>query len=408
MRSSGGQDLGSTAELAEACRPSLGLVRKKASNRKLSRATRLNVAAASSSSSGAGSADGGGVRRSMSEQQSNVRTTAVPFASACAVSSKTRPSRHPNAASGGAAPLTRPLRPQQKRAGAGAGADPVGAMVVSSSRRRVSAAAAAAAAAQEQEQIAPSDKLADARAMLRASGGGGGSGGDGGGGGSGKLTARAMKAALASSHASGRIATTATSSSPAAAAVPTAAASAATVLVATKGGGGAAAAAPAPTVAAVTVVNFGSLQARLGEMEAVLRIGMESSDALKLAQAQVSESLAFLALLAAQAAERGVLQGAAFQALMASCGPSMGHLGRTPKGGTGVNSVFDDPMTTIQMAMQAQKLVNLVRVKIEDDNDLNLARQCLTDAQRGLAELSAHALKQGVSEYELYQKICGM
>ena len=143
-------------------------------------------------------------------------------------------------------------------------------------------------------------------------------------------------------------------------------------------------------------------------MEAVLRLSIASSEQLALAQAQVNESLAFLALLAAQAAERGVLQGAAFQALMASCGPSMGHLGRTPKGGTGVSSVFDDPATTIQMAMQAQKLVNLVRVKIEDDNDLNLARQCLTDAQRGLAELRAHALKQGVSEFDLYSQICGL
>ena len=165
--------------------------------------------------------------------------------------------------------------------------------------------------------------------------------------------------------------------------------------------------------------SMDSLRGALCEIDMTLRLKIQDDAALSLAAEEVKASLAFLSSLAEHSARSGVLQGAAFQQLLRSCGPSMGHLGRTPTvkdsgGASGtmvggdmgvVTRVFNDPATTIRMAMGAQKLINLVRVKLEDDNDLNLARRCLGDAQRCLSRLRTHAAEQGVTGYDLYRQL---
>ena len=164
--------------------------------------------------------------------------------------------------------------------------------------------------------------------------------------------------------------------------------------------------------------SMDSLRGALCEIDMTLRLKIQDDAALSLAAEEVKASLAFLSSLAEHSERSGVLQGAAFQQLLRSCGPSMGHLGRTPtvkdsSGASGtmvgdmgvVTRVFTDPATTIRMAMGAQKLINLVRVKLEDDNDLNLARRCLGDAQRCLSQLRTHAAEQGVTGYDLYRQL---
>ena len=164
--------------------------------------------------------------------------------------------------------------------------------------------------------------------------------------------------------------------------------------------------------------SMDSLRGALCEIDMTLRLKIQDDAALSLAAEEVKASLAFLSSLAEHSERSGVLQGAAFQQLLRSCGPSMGHLGRTPTvkdsgGASGtmvgdmgvVTRVFNDPATTIRMAMGAQKLINLVRVKLEDDNDLNLARRCLGDAQRCLSRLRTHAAEQGVTGYDLYRQL---
>ena len=162
--------------------------------------------------------------------------------------------------------------------------------------------------------------------------------------------------------------------------------------------------------------SMDSLRGALCEIDMTLRLKIQDDAALSLAAEEVQASLTFLSSLAEHSERSGVLQGAAFQQLLRSCGPSMGHLGRTPTvkdcgagpmGGdmSVVTRVFTDPATTIRMAMGAQKLINLVRVKLEDDNDLNLARRCLGDAQRCLSRLRSYAVERGVTGYDLYRQL---
>lgn len=184
--------------------------------------------------------------------------------------------------------------------------------------------------------------------------------------------------------------------------------------------------ASASSSSSAPLASLDSLRSSLCEIGLTLRLSIEDDAALAQAEEHVQGSLAFLGSLAAHAEQRGALQGAMFQELLRSCGPSMGHLGRTPTmkvhkaadggdgggaGGSGgggggvVSRVCGDPLTTIRMAMDAQKLINLVRVKLEDDNDLNLARRCLGDARTCFAQLKGHAEQRSMSVYELYRQL---
>lgn len=155
------------------------------------------------------------------------------------------------------------------------------------------------------------------------------------------------------------------------------------------------------------------LSARLGEMEAMLRLAFSGAEDLVEAAQRVSKCQSFLTLLAEQASKRGLLQGTAFQQLMrgAQTGPSKGHIGRFRPDGT-VNlpppaapCIFESELADVQAALRAQALVDLVRVKIEDDNDLKLARRCLDDSAAAIACLHERATAMGIADYECLERI---
>lgn len=134
-------------------------------------------------------------------------------------------------------------------------------------------------------------------------------------------------------------------------------------------------------------------------MEGLLRIKFDKDSDLDRARQSVSRSQTFLTKLAELSSELGLLQGTIFQDLLA-------RLSRAnPDGNEDLRSsrlsmrepLDNFPADQAQMLTeQAAELRNLVRIKIEDDNDLKLVRQALRESNMFLKEFRHyHRHKQG-------------
>jgi hypothetical protein len=149
---------------------------------------------------------------------------------------------------------------------------------------------------------------------------------------------------------------------------------------------------------------------RFGEVEAMMRVSFFSDSDVSALRHDIRECMHFLHELDQAAKVHNVLQGSAFQELLDSCGPSVKNPRpiRTPKAKVKCNCVcFEDPVVAVKMAMQAQQLIDLVRVKIEDCNDLRLARTCLQDASSFFQEAERTASRLNISVFDFIQKLRG-
>ena len=159
-----------------------------------------------------------------------------------------------------------------------------------------------------------------------------------------------------------------------------------------------------PKAAAPTSGMKDVLQGKMFEMEAVLRAQVDSEASLTALMVEVGGCLCFVNKLAHMSRESGHLQGSIFQYLLTSCGASMGALRRTPTNGA-QRIVFCNPEQTIRLAMLAKKMIDLVRIKVEDDNDIDLVRKCLVDSDSLLQSVSRGAKKCGMGAHEYYSKL---
>lgn len=144
-------------------------------------------------------------------------------------------------------------------------------------------------------------------------------------------------------------------------------------------------------------VDVENLQRRLSEIDGLFRIPLEKEGDLDLARKFVAKSQAFLVQLAEHAEECGLLQGAIFQDLLARLSRSDPHAtfvisnrtSRLPK------RELED-ILAVEAMERAQALCNLVRIKIEDDNDLKLVRKALREASQFFKDLR---------HYQKYQQV---
>eukprot|EP00928_Gymnodinium_smaydae_P068354 TRINITY_DN51465_c0_g1_i1.p1 TRINITY_DN51465_c0_g1~~TRINITY_DN51465_c0_g1_i1.p1 ORF type:complete len:432 (+),score=55.02 TRINITY_DN51465_c0_g1_i1:28-1323(+) len=104
--------------------------------------------------------------------------------------------------------------------------------------------------------------------------------------------------------------------------------------------------------------------------------------------------------LPSAAATCGVeVRGLMFQALLARAGrPTPGHAMRDR-----ISAVELDVLTDVAALVdKAEKLCGMLRVKIEDDSDLALARTVLEDSAQFLDDLAQCAKWRGISDWELF------
>ena len=152
-------------------------------------------------------------------------------------------------------------------------------------------------------------------------------------------------------------------------------------------------------------VTMDAMRVRLCEVEALLRIPLDDSEAIEVVRGRTRASLRFLVALRDLATESRLLQGAVFQELLAGdrC-KSEGHLRRSKRVGANeaaVAQAIAKNGDVREFADQATNLINLVRVKIEDDNDLALAGKTLQDIEGFLHNLRQLAAKTSSDEFEL-------
>ena len=159
---------------------------------------------------------------------------------------------------------------------------------------------------------------------------------------------------------------------------------------------------------AITDKMRNNMVSRLGEVEAMMRVSFGDDHEVSRVRKEIRECMQFLHALEHAAKTHNVLQGAAFQELLASIGPSVKNPRpiRTPKAKVKCNCVcFQDPAVATKMAMQAENLIELVRVKIEDDNDLRLARTCLRDATAFFQEADRCACRKNISIFTYIESL---
>lgn len=162
-------------------------------------------------------------------------------------------------------------------------------------------------------------------------------------------------------------------------------------------------------------LDIAGLQRRFMEMEGLLRIPFNKDGDVDRARTFVSRSQVFLTKLAELSQQMGLLQGTIFQDLLA-------RLSRANDGSQNMDLrssrlSMREPLDEVppdqanKLMTQANELLNLVRIKIEDDNDLKLVRQALRESALFFKDLRTynryHSSTQGkrVCELDLLEQL---
>jgi len=148
------------------------------------------------------------------------------------------------------------------------------------------------------------------------------------------------------------------------------------------------------------------LSGRSWEVSSILRPPLASAADLESVESQLQEALTFLTeTLPALAAEIGEqVSGLVFQALLARSSRTLpGHSGRERCSSERLDGVDSDQVA--RLVVDAEQLVALLRVKIEDDGDLALARTVLEDSIRFFWDLDQCAKWRDISPWELFEEV---
>ena len=140
-----------------------------------------------------------------------------------------------------------------------------------------------------------------------------------------------------------------------------------------------------------------TMQQQWVEVECLLRVRLDTEEALAEARSRTHAALDFDAALNKLCKASGVLKGAVFQALLAHAD---GMNEPTPeKLGLGVEAREWASLTT-----GADGLRKLVRIKVQDDNDLKAANGALGSCDAFFGNLRVYSRRTGVSEMSIITK----
>lgn len=143
---------------------------------------------------------------------------------------------------------------------------------------------------------------------------------------------------------------------------------------------------------------FSAMQGQWVEVECLLRVQLRTLDALAEARKRVSESLEFDQALGQKAIESNILKGTIFQALLARADGS--------EEATASSIALDMPEAEwAEQAAGADALRKLVRIKVQDDNDLKAANGALSSCAEFFANLSTYARRKSMQETEVLEKL---
>lgn len=149
------------------------------------------------------------------------------------------------------------------------------------------------------------------------------------------------------------------------------------------------------------------LSGRSWEVVSVLRTGLSfaSEDDIEVAERSLATVLQFLAEDLPRAAhELGIIRGRAFQALLARSERTLpGHVERQREGLADISAL--DVKSVETLLTGAEDLCSLLRVKIEDDGDLGLARMVVEDCQRFFSDLRQCAKMKGLDIWQMFQEV---
>ena len=143
---------------------------------------------------------------------------------------------------------------------------------------------------------------------------------------------------------------------------------------------------------------FSAMQGQWVEVECLLRVQLRTPEALEEGRKRVSESLAFDNALGQKAAAVGVLKGTIFQALLARADGSA----EATAASVGVEMAEAEWEA---QAAGADALRKLVRIKVQDDNDLKAANGALSSCAEFFANLSTYASRNSLKETEVLEKL---
>ena len=143
---------------------------------------------------------------------------------------------------------------------------------------------------------------------------------------------------------------------------------------------------------------FSTMQGQWVEVECLLRVQLRTLEALEEGRKRVSESLAFDNALGQKATQLGVLKGTIFQALLARAD------GSADSTAASVGVEMGDAEWESQAA-GADALRKLVRIKVQDDNDLKAANGALSSCAEFFANLSTYASRKGMKETDVLTKL---
>ena len=144
---------------------------------------------------------------------------------------------------------------------------------------------------------------------------------------------------------------------------------------------------------------FSTMQGQWVEVECLLRVQLRSPEALQEARKRVSESLAFDSSLGERAAGSGVLKGTIFQGLLAKADGQ----DEATASSVGLNEMADSEWE--EQAAGADALRKLVRIKVQDDNDLKAANGALSSCAEFFANLGIYASRNSLSETAVLEKL---
>jgi hypothetical protein len=148
------------------------------------------------------------------------------------------------------------------------------------------------------------------------------------------------------------------------------------------------------------------LKGRAMEVEAVLRLDFGAAGCIEQATEKLHHCSQFYEELQTVADKLGVLKGAAFQEMLSrGTGNPRGHINRDRV--TGLVKLEDvlDGETLSAAIEKAEGLCDLVRVKIEDDNDLGLALSVVQDSTAFIDEMKRVAKLKKTGEAEFMEEL---
>lgn len=149
------------------------------------------------------------------------------------------------------------------------------------------------------------------------------------------------------------------------------------------------------------------LKTRSMEVEALLRVQFDNEGCIPECRTKLEQCSEFYENLGKLATQLNVLKGAAFQELLGrGTGNPRGNINRDRVTGlVKLETVITTHGELQQMVQLAEGLCDLVRVKIEDDNDLGLALSVVGDSLDFFTEMSKLAKLKGEEEHPFLQML---